>query len=66
MTEELKDNFKKEAFALFDALTAAGMNVAGMGAYVLGMSLGCLLDAGVTREQIHQMIDQMLDKATSS
>jgi hypothetical protein len=57
---------QKEAHAMLDALSAVGLGDKEIGLILLGMAASALEEGGVTREQMHALVDRILDERAPS
>ena len=57
---------QKEAHVMLDALSAVGLGDKEIGLILIGMAVSSLENGGVTREQMHALVDRILDERAPS
>ena len=53
--------FKAQAFAMLDAMSASGLGTNEIGTVLIGMAVAALREGGRTREEIHHLVDTLLN-----
>lgn len=61
-----REAFQKKAHAMLDAMADSGMGDKEIGCVLIGMAASALTEGGVTREQIHALVDRILDERATA